>query len=282
MNNNMYPCIWCNNNAKEVVTFYEEVFDEVHIREENPLAILFEMGGTKFMALNGGDRFWPNAAVSYFVYCGGSNEKIEHLYAALMKDGKALMPLGTYDWSPKYAWLQDKFGVNWQLDIDPINNAQTVVPALLFADGKAAAVQEALGYYTTLFQDSKTLVHYPFAEGSDMPEGALLFAQVKLKELIFNFMSGGSVQHGFDFTEGNSFVIECDTQKEIDEYWAYFSREGKESRCGWVQDKYGLWWQVVPAILKDLMSRPGKAQKVTAAFLSMKKFDIETLQKAAE
>lgn len=282
MNNNIYPCIWYNNNAKEAVSFYQEVFDDVHITSENPLVILFEIGGTKFMVLNGGERFRPNPAVSYFVYCGGSDAKIERLYADLMKEGKALMPLGTYDWSPKYAWVQDKFGVNWQLDIDPINNAQTVVPALLFADGKAAAIQEALNYYTTLFRDSKILLSYPFAEGSDMPEGTLLFAQAKLRELIVNFMSGGSVQHGFDFTEGNSFVIECDTQEAIDQYWAYFSEEGKESNCGWVQDKYGVWWQVVPAILKDLMSRPGKAEKVTAAFLKMKKMDIATLQQAAE
>ena len=282
MNKNMYPCIWFNNNAKEAVDFYSEVFDDVKITSENPVVVLFEIGGAKFMALNGGDKFRPNAAVSYFVYCEGSDKKIEHLYAELLKDGEVVMPLGKYDWSPKYAWVQDKFGISWQLDIDAINNPQKVVPTLLFTDGKSTRIQEAETYYTTLFKDSKSLVSYPFAEGSGMPEGTLLFSQVKLNGLIFNFISGGNVQHGFDFTEGNSFVVECATQEEIDQYWRYFSKEGKESMCGWVQDKYGVWWQVVPAVLKDLMSTPGKAQKVTEAFLKMKKFDIETLKKAAE
>src|SRR5690606_5901492 len=110
----------------------------------------------------------------------------------------------------------------------------------------------------------------------------LLFTQFKLNNYLFNALSGGEAKHEFDFSEGNSFVIECDTQDQIDYYWNMFADGGKEDMCGWVQDKYGVWWQVVPTILKELMTNPEKAQKATEAFMKMKKFDIETLRKSAE
>lgn len=277
MNKSIYPCLWFDNNAKEAAEFYVNVFDNSKITSENPLVVEFELNGVRFMGLNGGSQFNPTSAVSYFVYCGGDHSKIESLFRKLSEGGMVLFPLDKYDWSEKYAWVQDKFGVNWQLDVDAINHPQKIVSALLFTNEKAMQVKEAATFYTSVFKDSKILMEYPFPDGEN-----LLFTQFKLNNYLFNAMSGGAEKHKFDFSEGNSFVIECDTQEEIDHYWSAFASGGKESMCGWVQDKYGVWWQVVPSILKELMNTPEKAQKVTEAFMKMKKFDIETLRKSAD
>jgi len=277
MNKSIYPCLWFDNNAKEAAEFYVNVFDNSKITSENPLVVEFELNGVRFMGLNGGGQFNPTSAVSYFVYCGGDHSKIESLFRKLSEGGMVLFPIDKYDWSEKYAWVQDKFGVNWQLDVDAINHPQKIVSALLFTNEKAMQVKEAATFYTSVFKDSKILMEYPFPDGEN-----LLFTQFKLNNYLFNAMSGGAEKHKFDFSEGNSFVIECDTQEEIDHYWSAFASGGKESMCGWVQDKYGVWWQVVPSILKELMNTPEKAQKVTEAFMKMKKFDIETLRKSAD
>ncbi len=90
-------------------------------------------------------------------------------------------------------------------------------------------------------------------------------------------LNGGPV---FTFNESISFVVECDTQEEIDTYWKKLTDGGEESMCGWLKDKYGVSWQIVPAILGQMMSDPGKSQRVMEAFLKMKKLDINTLLKA--
>lgn len=234
------------------------------------------------MALNGGDRFKPTQAVSYFIYCNNDEPMIERLYEQLQDGGQVMIPLGRYDWSRRYAWVQDKYGIGWQLDIDPINHALKVVPALLFCDEKRSLVKEAMEYYNSVFRKSRQIMTYPFPSGSGMPDGSLLFTQFQLDDLIFNAMSGGTEQHGFDFTEGNSFVVECDNQEEIDHYWNLFAAGGKESRCGWIQDKFGVWWQVIPAVLGELMNNPETSQGVGQALLKMGKPDLEQLMKAAK
>ena len=277
----LYPCIWFNNNSAEAIAFYREVTGEVNILSENPVVTLFELYGSTVIALNGGDMFRPGPAVSYFIYCGGDQQRIEHLYERLQEGGQVRIPLGTYDWSAKYAWVEDRFGINWQLDIDPINNVQKVVPALLFCDQQAALVSDAKSYYTSVFPEHRKLMDYPFPAEAGMPEGALLFTQFQLGNLIFNAMSGGAEQHGFVFTEGNSFVVECDTQQDIDHFWNAFAKEGQESRCGWIKDRFGVSWQIIPSELGQLMNNPQTGHKVTEALMKMNKLDIAQLKKAA-
>jgi predicted 3-demethylubiquinone-9 3-methyltransferase (glyoxalase superfamily) len=282
MNKTIYPCLWFDNNAREAAGYYKDVFEDVNILSENQLVLMFEIYGVKFMGLKGGEMFRPNPAVSYFVYCGGDDAKIERLYASLSKGGRVMMPLEKYDWSAKYAWVEDRFGISWQLDIDAINNPQKIVPALLFANDKRAMVGEALSYYTSIFDDSRHIISFPIPSGSSMPDGALMFTQFRLKDLIFNALSGGEPVHEFDFCEGNSFVIECETQKEIDHYWSRFAEEGMESMCGWVRDKYGVWWQVIPSMLESLIVNSGKGQQVGQALRQMKKIELDVLINAAQ
>jgi predicted 3-demethylubiquinone-9 3-methyltransferase (glyoxalase superfamily) len=275
---NIYPCLWFNNNANKVVEFYCSAFPGAAIVEQSELATTFMAGGTKFMALNGGPSFNVNSAVSYYVYCGSESE-INRLYRLLSADGNILMPLDKYDWSDKYAWVSDRFGVNWQLDVDRINAEQKIVPSLLFANAKKGLVKEAIRHYTGIFKNSKILLEAPYPPEAKQSDGSLLFAQVKLNGFIMNMMSS-PVPHDADFTEGNSFVIECDSQNEIDYYWNRLTEGGQESMCGWLKDKFGISWQVVPAILRKLMSDPQRSQRVIQAFLKMKKFNIEKLLSA--
>lgn len=140
MKNPIYPCLWYNNNAKEAAEFYCSVFPNSRIISTNPMVVIFEINGNKFMGLNGGDKF--------------------------------------------------------------------------------------------------------------------------------------------KFNESISFVVECETQDEIDNYWNILTKNGREDRCGWLKDKFGMSWQIVPTILGELMSDSSRAPRVVEAFLKMKKFDIEILKNA--
>lgn len=135
--------------------------------------------------------------------------------------------------------------------------------ASLWFNNQAA---EAAQYYCDIFSDGKILNQSPFV---------VTFEVNKTKIMAIN----GNVD--FKFNESVSFVVECDTQEEIDHLWNSFLPDGKELMCGWIKDKYGVCWQVIPSVLSELMSNPQKAPKVSEAFLKMKKFDIAQLLKAA-
>ncbi len=137
-----------------------------------------------------------------------------------------------------------------------------IYPCLWF-DGQAKAAAE---FYCTVFPDSKIIQSSP------------MVVMFELNGKKFMGLNGGP---HFQFNEAVSFVIPCEDQAEIDYYWNKLTADGgQESQCGWLKDKFGLSWQVVPAILGDLVSDPVKGQRVVAAFMKMKKFDIETLKNA--
>ncbi len=282
MNNKIYPCLWFDGQAKAAAEFYVSIFNHSKITVDTPMVVNFELNGQKFMGLNGGPYFKVNPAISYYVYCGNDAE-IERLYHALTKGGSVLMPLGKYDWSAKYAWVADKFGVNWQLDVDDINSRQKIVPSLLFANEKMTFVKSAINHYSAIFKPSNILIEAPHPHNPNLPEGTLLFAQFKVLDFVFNSMSS-TISHDFDFSEANSFVVDCENQEEVDYYWEKLIADGgQESQCAWLKDKYGVSWQIVPRQLVKLMNDPDteKAGRVMQAILKMKKIDIETLKKAA-
>jgi len=275
MSMHIYPCIWFNNNAQEAADFYCTLFNDARLLESNPMVARFSAGGISFMLLNGGPKYAPTSAVSYFVYCEAETE-INRLYDALKEGGKILMPLDKYDWSPRYAWIEDRFGVNWQLDVEAINSPQKIVPNLLFVNQKNSKVHEAREKYTAIFKPSMLLMNMAYPPEAGMPNGSLLFAQFKLNGFIMNAMSS-TLQHDYDFSPGNSFVVECDTQEEIDAFWEALGKNGRYDMCGWLADEFGVSWQIVPSILSQLMSDPEKGPRVVQAFLKMQKFDIQTL-----
>jgi predicted 3-demethylubiquinone-9 3-methyltransferase (glyoxalase superfamily) len=278
MENTLYPCLWFDGNAKQAAEFYCSVFEQAKILQETPMVTTFEIRGTKFMGLNGGPMYKINSSISFFVYCG-SEQEIDRLYKIFTEGGSVLMPLGAYNWSKKYAWVIDKFGVNWQLDIDDIRSEQKIVPTLLFANQKNESVKSAVTHYQSVFSNSKILLEAPYGADSQLPAGTLLFAQMKLSDFILNAMSS-TLPHDFDFTPGVSFVIECEDQQQIDYYWEKLGKDGRYSMCGWLEDKFGVSWQVVPTILSKLMADPERSPRVIQAFLKMQKFEIDKLMHA--
>ena len=139
---------------------------------------------------------------------------------------------------------------------------QKRIYSCLWFDGMA---KEAAEFYCSVFKGGRILEENP------------LVVTFEINDTKFMALNGGPV---FTFNESISFVVECDTQEEIDTYWKKLTDGGEESMCGWLKDKYGVSWQIVPAILGQMMSDPGKSQRVMEAFLKMKKFDINTLLKA--
>ena len=154
---------------------------------------------------------------------------------------------------------------------------QKITPFLWF-DNKA---EEAMNFYVSIFKNSKILSVVRYGEAGPGPKGTVMTAKFQLAGQDFVALNGGP---HFKFTEAISFVIDCETQEEVDEYWERLSEGGAESQCGWLKDKYGLSWQVVPRILVKLLQDKdaGKSQRVMKAMLQMKKIDIETLKRAAE
>ncbi len=278
MNNKIYPCLWFDQKAKDAAEFYCSVFDESMITSENPMVVLFELEGVKFMGLNGGPIFKINPSISFFVTCDSEHE-INRYWNALSIDGNVMMPLNTYPWSEKYGWCSDKFGVNWQLMIGKVGDAgQKIIPNLMFTKENNGKAEEAINFYTNVFPASSVYALNKYEKGESDTEGNIKHSQFKLYDQWFTAMDS-SAPHDFKFNEAISLVIPCDDQKEIDFYWEKLtSNGGKESQCGWLVDPFGVSWQVVPSILGRLMAEKG--QSVIDAFMKMKKFDIATLENA--
>lgn len=275
MKSPFYPCLWFDGNGRDAADFYTSVFPSSKMLDSNPIVTTFELINTKYMALNGGPMYKMTPAFSFSVYCENENET-GRLYNMLSENGKILIPLDKYDWSPLYAWVEDKFGVSWQLDASSSGQKEKIIPTLLFVNQKNTLVKSALEYYKNIFPGSDTILEAPFSPGSGMPAGSLLFARFQLHGNVMNIMSS-TESYDYDFTPGNSIVVECETQEEIDYFWEKLGNEGHYSMCGWLEDKHGVSWQIIPAILPQLMADPGKAEKVTQAFMKMQKLEIATL-----
>lgn len=152
-----------------------------------------------------------------------------------------------------------------------------ITPCLWF-DHEA---EEAALFYTSIFKDSKMggISRYS-KEGFEhhgQPEGKVLTVSFQINGQPFTALNGGSV---FKINEAISFQVLCDTQEEIDDYWEKLTEGGQEIECGWLKDKYGVCWQIVPTILPTLLLDPERAQRVTKAYMKMVKFDIKTLEEA--
>ncbi len=152
---------------------------------------------------------------------------------------------------------------------------QKITPFLWFNDN----AEEAMKFYTSIFKNSKIGKVARYGDAGPGPKGTVMTASFSLEGQEFLALNGGP---NFKFTEAISFVVNCETQKELDEFWERLSAGGQEIECGWLKDKFGLSWQIVPTILGKLMSDPdpAKSQRVMNALLKMKKLDIATLQRA--
>ncbi len=158
---------------------------------------------------------------------------------------------------------------------------QKIIPTLWYDD----QAEEAVDFYISIFKNSRkgSVTRYgeAAAKVAGRPEGSVLTVNFQIEGQEFIALNGGPV---FKFTEAVSFLVECETQKEIDYYWEKLTEGGEESQCGWLKDKYGLSWQISPAVLNEILQDPDttKSERVMQVFLQMKRIDIKTLLRAYE
>jgi predicted 3-demethylubiquinone-9 3-methyltransferase (glyoxalase superfamily) len=279
MNNNIHACLWFDSNAKVAAEFYCSLFLSSKIVIDSGMVVNFELSGQKFMGLNGGPMFKPNPAISFTVICE-SDDEIKLLWQKLSDGGMVMMALDKYDWSEQYGFVQDRFGFSWQIMKGKYSDVnQKITPTFLFAGKRFGQAEVAVKFYTQLFPQSSIdgILLYTKDEGE--AAGAVKHSQFILDKKVFMAMDGAG-NHAFDFNEALSFVVDCNTQEEIDYYWDKLTEGGTESQCGWLKDKFGVSWQIVPTILGQLMSDAARAPRVMQAFMQMKKIDIEQLKNA--
>ena len=151
----------------------------------------------------------------------------------------------------------------------------------MFTKDVAGKTKEAIDTYTSIFPNSKIEMVVPYAKDDGDKEGFIKHSRFTLSGKNFMAMDS-SLPHDFCFNEAISFVVNCNTQKEIDYYWEKLSAVPEAEQCGWLKDKYGVSWQIVPAAMNEMMTSGNKEKiaRVTEAFLKMKKFDIKTLERA--
>jgi predicted 3-demethylubiquinone-9 3-methyltransferase (glyoxalase superfamily) len=279
MQNPIYPCLWFDGKAKEAAEFYCTVFKDSKITVDTPMVVNLNIFGKKFMGLNGGPMFKINPSISLFVLF----ETIDEANAAwgkLLEGGKTLMPIDKYPWSERYGWVQDKYGMTWQVSVvNKTGDPQTITPSMLFTGNKFGKAEEAIKSYTSIFKNSSIsgIRLYP---AGDANEGKVMFAEFKLNGYNMIAMDGPG-EHAYTFNEGLSLVVSCDTQEEIDHYWNKLIADGgNESMCGWLKDKFGVSWQIVPSVIGKLMTDPEKGPRAMQALMKMKKLVIEDLVNA--
>lgn len=292
------PHLWYDKEAVEAAQYYASIFPESRITNVATLhdtpsgdcdMVSFEIWGQEFSAISAGPLFKMNPSVSFMVNFDPSREKnaetmIQEIWTRLSDGGTVLMPLDKYPFSEKYGWIQDKFGVSWQLILTHPDGEErpAIVPSLLFVGDQCGKAEEAIQLYLSVFQNTKqgNVARYPGGMEPDQ-EGTLMFADFMLENQWFAAMDSAH-EHKFGFNEAISFMIYCDTQEEIDSYWDKLSAVPEAEQCGWLKDPFGLSWQVVPREMDEMLSQgsPEQAARVTQAFLTMKKFDLAALRKA--
>ena len=291
------PCLWFDDRAEEAARAYAAAFEDAEpgeisrygdeiaaIAGRPPGSVLtagFRLPGLEAVALNGGPHFALNPSISFFVNCDSAAE-VDALYARFSDGGTVLMPLQAYPFNERYAWLQDRFGTSWQFHTG--GRPQKVVPFLMFSGRLHGRLQEAVALYTSIFPDSRIEeIGRRGEDGAPDPAG-------RTRHAVFH-LAGHEVRaldsphdHPFAFNEAFSLQVMCDSQEEVDHYWSRLGEGGapEAQQCGWLKDRYGLSWQVVPRRLIEMLRDPDAARvgRVSRAFLQMKKFDIAALERA--
>jgi len=292
------PHLWFDTQAREAVSFYCSLIPDSRIEHVTTLrgtpsgecdVISFTLAGQPFMAISAGPYFTFNSSISFFLNFDPSRDAearaaLDATWKKLADGGQVLMPLAAYPFSQHYGWIQDRYGLSWQLILsDPEGEPRPcVIPSLLFSGENCGKAEEAGAFYRSVFLDAQAgeIARYP-ADQPPNREGTLMFSDFRLGDTWFVAMDS-AFDHGFGFNEALSFVVPCRDQTEIDTYWAALSAVPEAEQCGWCKDKYGVSWQVVPAEMNEMLrgDDPAAVHRVTQAFLGMKKLDLAALRAA--
>lgn len=285
------PHLWYDKEAKEAAMLYISLFDHSSILNDTIIGdtpsgdteiINFELAGQQFSAISAGPYFKFNPSISLMVACN-SFEEVNSKWKALSEGGTELMPLGEYPFCKWYGWIQDRYGLNWQLMlVDSGQTVQKITPNLLFSSDACGKAEEAVKYYTEVFENSEVGIISRYGNDEAKSSKAQVnYAAFKLCGLDFSAMDNG-FDVDFNFNEAFSLIVNCNDQKEIDYYWSKLSAIPEAEQCGWVKDQFGVSWQIVPSNMNELLLNGTKdeIQRVTEAFLKMKKFDLKALEQA--
>jgi len=300
------PHLWFDKEAREAAEFYASVFPDSKINDISAIKdtpsgdcdiVSFQVWGQSFMSISAGPLFKINPSVSFIVnfdplFFKGQNgpdkeaarKKLDTVWDSLSEGGTVLMPIDKYPFSERYGWIQDRFGVSWQLMLsDPVGEPRpSIVPSMLFVGENAGRAEKAINFYVDVFHDAKVGVLYRYGPNqAPDKEGTIMYADFMLENGWFAAMDSAQ-KHQFNFNEAISFRVHCDTQQEIDYYWGKLSAVPQAEQCGWLKDRFGLSWQIVPSKMNEMMRdrEPKRVARVTEAFLKMKKFDLAELEKA--
>lgn len=296
------PHIWFDNQAEEATEFYSNVFDdcrvlrvshypnvgqETHGQEAGAVMnVEFEISGFTFLCINAGPVFTTNPSISFFLNFDPSvfddaRASLDRHWEVLSDGGLALMELGEYPFSSHYGWVQDRFGVSWQLMLtDPAGEPRPfVVPELMYSGDNVNRAREAIDLYTSMFDNSQVgnLMTYPEPTG-EVAAGGLAFGDFQLDGVWFAAMDS-PVRHNFDFNEGISLLVNCETQEVIDHFWQ-MSAVPEAEQCGWIKDRFGVSWQIAPADVMEWMGSGDKErnERNFAAMMQMKKIDLSKFE----
>lgn len=305
------PCLWFDDEAEQAAKLYTSLLPDASITgtarypetfdtpgdkaRGSVVTVELEIAGLPFTLLNGGPEFTPNPSISFFLNFDTSKdpEAREHLDATwegLAEDGQVRMPLDEYPFSERYGWIEDRFGVNWQLMLtDPEGDERPfVVPSLMFVGDVAGRAEEAIELYTSVFENATRGTEARYGPDQEPEEeGSMMFADFTLDGQWFAAMDSANPEHAFSFDEGVSLQILCDDQAEVDHYWEALTAEGGEaSQCGWLADRFGVSWQVIPVRYLEMLSEgeagdPGY-ERSFQAMMEMEKLDIAALEAAFE
>lgn len=294
------PHLWFDTQAKEAADFYVAAFGNGSKVTHNSVirdtpsgdcnVVAFDLCGYSFMGIGAGPAFKINPTISFMVNFDPSKdakarEYLDALWEKLSDGGTALMPIDTYPFSKRYGWIQDKFGVNWQLILtNPEGESRPfIVPSMMFTGDLTGKAEEAIDFYVSVFKNSKRGITAPYPPGASPEKAAkIMFAEFMLEGQWFTAMDSGHM-HKFGFNEAVSLLISCKDQKEIDEYWNKLSAVPEAEACGWLKDKFGVSWQVSAEAMYDILKDDDKkVDRVMQVFQKMKKVDLAVLMKASE
>ena len=293
------PSLWFDKEAEEAAKLYTSLFknseigdsaryseagQEVHRQEPGSvMTVEYALDGYRFSALNGGPDFKFNPSISFFVN-RESEDEVDALWEELAQDGSVLMPLQAYPFSKRYGWLADRYGLSWQVSVAGDGMRSSITPSLMFVGDKTGQAEAAIDFYTLVFSDSKVGEIFRYSAGQEPDkEGTVAYGPFVLAGQDFVAMDSAR-EHDFSFNEAISLIVNCEDQAEVDYYWEKLSAVPESEQCGWLKDRFGVSWQIVPTVLGELMTDPdrAKADRVMEAVLQMKKLDIDELHAAAD
>lgn len=274
------PNIWFDHTAAEAAAFYTSAFDAGRIlhTEHYPteglldfqadlagdvLSVDFEVDGFRFTAINAGPEFPVNPSLSFTLSFPAADTeaaaRLDGLWTALSEGGTVMIPLAGYDFSPRYGWVLDRYGVGWQFLTTP-EPAPFIRPCLLFGNVAKGRTLEAVEHYTSVFGGRIDRVDRDADQDGADADG-VRYAEFELLGQKFIALESHGEQD-FTFSCGVSLLVECAGQEELDRYWGQLSAVPEAEQCGWCTDRFGVSWQLIPDNLAELMGTPDAFAKL--------------------